>query len=193
MTQIRKFPGSSMKIHAQIVVMTSIAALLGGCPACPLVKPPASTPDAAQPRPEALAAVSPAPAASPSPAPVAPPKEPPLILMAESSMALEGGLLVTGLRVDQDTISIMASGPIRDYKLLTLSEPSRLVIDIPDAVSGFTQKSIPINKLGISTARFESHPGYLRIFLDAAQWRMIPYRIDEAGASLKITITTPWP
>jgi hypothetical protein len=112
-------------------------------------------------------------------------------MVAETTQAPAGELLVTGLNVDQDTIEIQANGQIRDFKLLTLSEPSRLVIDIPDAASGFKQKTIPIDKLGIASARFESHPGYLRIFLDATQWRIIPYRIEETDRSLKIIITAP--
>jgi len=113
------------------------------------------------------------------------------MVVAETTRAQAGEVLITGLQVEGNTIEIQASGQIGDYKLLTLSEPSRLVIDIPDAVSGFRQNIIPIDKLGIAAARFESHPGYLRIFLDATQWRIIPYRIEETGRSLKIIITAP--
>jgi outer membrane beta-barrel protein len=80
---------------------------------------------------------------------------------------------------------------VHGLNVFTLTEPSRLVIDIPNGVSGFKLKNIRIDKLGIATVRFENHPDYLRIFLDATQGRILPYRIEESDKSLKIIITTP--
>lgn len=180
-----------MKIHVKIVAMLSTAAVLGGCLTGRFDEPPVAAPEAQASSSDAVVPAAPTLAVSAAPAPAVPAREPALILVAESRVVPAEGLLITGLQVERDSISILASGQIRDYKLLTLSDPSRLVIDIPDAVSGFERKNIPIDKLGISAARFESHPGHLRIFLDATQWRIIPYRIEEAGASLKIVITTP--
>ena len=88
-------------------------------------------------------------------------------------------------------IEIIATESIKDYKIFTLTEPSRLVIDIPNAVSSFKLENISIDKLGIGAVRFESNPDYLRIFLDATQWRILPYRVEVADKSLKIIITTP--
>lgn len=142
----------------------------------------------------------------PSVKPVEPPSAPPETPKSETEAPLQktvtsltaetketplGRILVSGLNVDDNMIEIFASERIRDYNVFTLTEPSRLVIDIPNAVSGFNLKSIRIDKLGIATVRFESHPEYLRIFLDAAQWRILPYRVEESDKSLKIIITTP--
>ena len=99
--------------------------------------------------------------------------------------------MINGLKAEQNTIEIQASGPIRDYSLITLSDPSRLVIDIPNAVSGFKQQSIPIDKYGIAMLRFERHQDFLRVYLDATQWRIIPYRLEESDTGLKIIITNP--
>lgn len=181
-----------MKIIARLVCLVSMAVLLPGCLTWQFGDPPATVLEAGKNSPTQVSAA----ASTPTPPPVPPVpspavKEPPLSVVAETTRALAGEVLITGLHVEGNTIEIQASVQIKDYKLLTLSEPSRLVIDIPDAVSGFRQKTIPIDKLGIAAARFESHPGYLRIFLDATQWRIIPYRIEETGRSLKIIITAP--
>lgn len=112
-------------------------------------------------------------------------------LVADVSEAPAGKILVTGLKLVNDTIEIHATERIRDYNVFTLTGPSRLVIDIPNAVSGFKQNIIRIDELGIASLRFESHPEYLRIFLDAAHWQIIPYRIEETDRSMRVIITKP--
>jgi outer membrane beta-barrel protein len=110
---------------------------------------------------------------------------------AENTIAPVGKILVTGMRVEKNEFEIIATEPIRDYKLFTLSQPSRLVVDIANGESGFILKKVIINRLGIATVRFESYPDYLRIFFDAAQGRLIPYRIEETAKGLKIIVTSP--
>jgi outer membrane beta-barrel protein len=133
----------------------------------------------------------PAPPAAPKPATEAPTQSTPARVMTETKETPSGKILVTGLNVDDNMIEIQATERIRDYKVFTLTEPSRLVIDIPNGVGGAKLENIRIDKLGIATARFENHPDYLRIFLDSTQWRILPYRIEESDKSLKIIITTP--
>jgi len=118
-------------------------------------------------------------------------QEGPSSWQAENTIASEGKILITGMRVDKNEFDIFASQPIRNYKLFTLSQPSRLVVDIPNGESGFILKKVVINRLGIATVRFESYPDYLRIFFDAAQGRLIPYRVEETASGLKIIVTGP--
>jgi outer membrane beta-barrel protein len=142
----------------------------------------------------------------PSVKPVEPPPAPPEAAPAETDFSKQGSfrslaaetkdkplgkILVNGLNVDDNMIEIIATERIRDYKVFTLTDPSRLVVDISNAVSGFKLKNIRIDKLGIATVRFENNPEFLRIFLDATQWRILPYRVEESEKSLKIIITTP--
>lgn len=120
-----------------------------------------------------------------------PVQEEPSSWQAENTIASEGKILITGMRVDKNEFEIIATEPIRNYKLFTLSQPSRLVVDIANGESGFILKKVVINRLGIATVRFESYPEYLRIFFDAAQGRMIPYKIEETATGLKIIVTGP--
>lgn len=110
---------------------------------------------------------------------------------AENTIPSEGKILVTGMRVNKNEFEIIASEPIRNYKIFTLSQPSRLVLDIANGESGFILKKVVINRLGIATVRFEAYPEYLRMFFDAAQGRMIPYRVEETATGLKIIVTSP--
>jgi OOP family OmpA-OmpF porin len=113
------------------------------------------------------------------------------VWLAEESRAPAGKNLLTGLKIEGNGLEIMAKERITDYKIFTLPQPSRLVIDISNTVSGFRASSITLNRLGIAAVRFESYPDYLRIYLDGAEGRMIPYRVEETDKGLKIMVTTP--
>jgi outer membrane beta-barrel protein len=131
-----------------------------------------------------------APVQEPARVEVAPPvEETPSCWMADTTETPSGKILVTGLCFKDNALEIIASERIRKYDVFTLSQPSRLVIDISNAASGFKAKFIQANRLGIARVRFESYPDYLRMFLDAEQGLILPYRVEETDGSLKIIIT----
>lgn len=140
--------------------------------------------------PSAVEETKPAPAPLEVPAPEAV-REGPAVWLGEEKVAPPGKIMVTELRAEGNVIEIIATDKIKDYKIFTLSQPSRLVIDIGNAVSGFRVKSVLINRLGIATVRFETYPEYLRIFLDAAEGRLLPYRVEEIPNGLRIIVTSP--
>lgn len=107
----------------------------------------------------------------------------------ESADFAVGKILVTDLTVENVSIEIRAEERIEDYTIYTLTGPSRLVIEISNAVFRLGTNNVVINKFGISNARFEHHPKFLRIFLDAVYGRIIPYRIEETDASLNIILS----
>jgi outer membrane beta-barrel protein len=157
----------------------------------PAVKP-IKPPPAAGPVPEhKVVGLTPLPPITPISEPESTVQKSSTNMVSEKTEAPLGKIMVTGLNSDNNMIEIQATERIRDYDVFTLTDPSRLVIDIPNAVSGFKQNNFRIDKLGISTVRFESHPEFLRIFLDADQWRILPYRIEESDKILKVIITTP--
>ena len=110
-------------------------------------------------------------------------------LMADSTEVPTGKILVTGLCAQDNALEILSTERIRKFDVFTLSQPSRLVIDINNAVSGFKLNSIPFNNLGIATVRFETYPEFLRIFLNAVQGRILPYRVEETDKSLRLIMT----
>lgn len=128
------------------------------------------------------------PAAPPAPAPEAA-QAPRTSWSAETNEAPSGKIIITGLRAEENALEIQANDKIRNYTVFTLTQPSRLVIDINNAVSGFSKTSILIDKVGLATLGFESYPDYLRIFLNAGQGRILPYRVQEGEKSLKIIMT----
>jgi hypothetical protein len=102
-----------------------------------------------------------------------------------------GRILVSVIKTTHGLIEIHGSERIVKYDVYTLTRPSRLVIEIKNAVSRDGDITIPINKFGISNARFENTPKFLRIIFDASQGRILPYKIEESNPSLNIIGTTP--
>jgi hypothetical protein len=131
-----------------------------------------------------------APGSAPAPEP-APVKMEPTSWQGEATTVPEGKIMVTGMRIDKNALEITATEHIRNYKVFTLSQSSRLVIDISNAVSGFAANRIPIHNLGIAAVRFGSFPDYLRVVLDAEQSELLPYRIEETEKGLKIIVVPP--
>ncbi len=159
------------------------------------VEAPPAPPAPPAPKPEPVPAPAPAPVeaapAPPAPAPV-PVEEGAVTLQAGKQAKVPAGkIMVTGISIDQNALEITTTGRIANYKTFTLSQPSRLVIDITDAVNGLGAIRVPVHKFGILAVRFGSHPDYLRIVLDAAQGKLLPYRIIETGTGLKVIMATP--
>jgi outer membrane beta-barrel protein len=144
----------------------------------------------AEPVPAPAPAPVPAPVPAPAPAPAPAPEQPSSWQGAPTAVPA-GAIMVNGMKVEDNILEFTASEAIKNYKVLTLSQPSRLVIDVANAVNGLGTGSITVNKLGVTTVRFESSPEYLRIILDAEEGRLIPYRIEETATGFKVIITTP--
>ena len=155
------------------------------------VESPRPAPEVVKPVP----APEPEPAVAPTEAPVpAPVQEAPLTLTAEKgelAAAPAAAILLTGITIDKDSLEIVTTKHIGAYKTFTLSQPSRLVIDVDGAANGLGVKRIPVHRFGISAVRFGNHTDFLRIVLEASQGRLLPYRIEETGKGLKVIMTSP--
>ena len=150
--------------------------------------------EAPRPAPEP---VKPAPVPEPVAAPAlepAPANEEPLSVTAEKGVSAAvpaGTILLTGITIDKNSLEIVTTKHIGAYKTYTLSQPSRLVIDVAGAANGLGVKRIPVHRFGITAVRFGDHPDFLRIVLDASQGKLLPYRIEETAKGLKIIMTNP--
>jgi OOP family OmpA-OmpF porin len=137
---------------------------------------------------ESKASLIPAPqTAKPVPGP-AQAKGEPASQRGATAAVLPGGIMVTGVAVSQNMLEITTAGRIRNYTSFTLTQPSRLVIDIRDAVNGLGAKKIPVDWAGVTMVRFGSYPDHLRVVLDAAQSEFPSHRIEETGTGLKISM-----
>lgn len=65
-------------------------------------------------------------------------------------------------------IDIQTDGTVGDYKIITLSKPERVSIDIPGARSSLKAKPVLIKKFGIARARVGIYKTHVRVVLDAS-------------------------
>lgn len=182
-------PAAAQVVEEQKPVQAVTAPL----PAAEETKPmPASAPtEAPVPTPVPVPFVAPSEAPLPAPVP-----EAPLTLTAEkpevaAAEVPAGTIILTGITIDKNSLEIVTTRHIGAYKTFTLSQPSRLVIDVAGAANGLGVKRMPVHRLGITAVRIGKHPDFLRIVLDAAQGKLLPYRIEETGKGLKIIMTNP--
>ena len=123
------------------------------------------------------AAVPPAPAVS------APPRKlEPVVPVISQTAPLSINKITPG----DNHIDIETSAAVDNYKIIKLSQPERIVIDIPSAKSSLETKSISINKFGITKARIGVTPGHVRIVLDSAKADFPKHTITRSKSGLRI-------
>lgn len=97
-------------------------------------------------------------------------------------------LALTSIDVDQDGIQINADGPVDKYKYFTLTKPERLAIDLFNVTSRINSKSVPINKLGVASARLGIYPDKVRIVFDASKSSFPQFKLVKSENGIKILI-----
>ncbi len=124
----------------------------------------------------------PAPAATPAvPTPTrssAPESSEPVLVEKVSVRPQQGAL-----RVD-----IEASGPLA-YETRILSNPTRLVIDMPRSVLATRQRSVPVTHAqvaGLRMAQFQAEPPVTRVVIDLTD--VIPYEVNPTPEGLRVTL-----
>jgi hypothetical protein len=102
-----------------------------------------------------------------------------------------GKIMITGMKIEGNALVLTATGRLVNYKVFSLSQPSRLVLDLGQTVNGMGTDKVTVHKLGIAAVRFGSYPDALRVVLDSEQTQLFPYRIQEMENGLKIIMTPP--
>jgi type IV pilus assembly protein PilQ len=141
-----------------------------------------------------------APSAQPTAAPMA---QSPVVQSAEKpsettsveknkSPAAEGKSVIAITKAS-DGIFVEVSGGVEAYNSFKLTQPDRLVIDIPGVKSGLSSKTVDVNGFGIGKARLGPSPEKVRIVFDALQGVLPHYQISKSDTGLKIVFAdTPF-
>lgn len=115
--------------------------------------------------------------------------EEPFVLKGQGpAPAAEGRIVLTGVTIDKNGLSLFTSGKVSDFRMITLVEPYSLVIDLVGAVNGVGLDKAPVEKFDLSHVRFRAFPEYLQITLDAEREEIIPYRSFKTDDGLRIDI-----
>jgi len=94
---------------------------------------------------------------------------------------------VKSIEVKKEYFEIKADAPIENYKIIRISDPWRLIIDIPGAVSAISERTVPINSHNVSRARIGVHKGFLRIVLDSTVSPLPTETVTQLENSLRVS------
>lgn len=89
---------------------------------------------------------------------------------------------------ESTTILIQASGTLA-YETQVLSNPTRLVVDLPQTILVARRQRIAIDReavVGVRTGQFKADPPITRVVIDLL--KMVPYEIERVSEGLKITL-----
>jgi hypothetical protein len=125
--------------------------------------------------------------AAPQPAKVAPrlSKLEPVVPVSSPS-ANSSALAIAEIAVGSSYIEVRTTRPVSDYKLLKLSSPQRLVIDIPGEKINQKPKSYTINRFGISKVRVGISPKNVRVVFDSAKEGFPVYNVTNSEDGLRV-------
>lgn len=155
------------------------------------VAAPVTAPEAREPRVIVQEeAAPPAPATAPVPLP-APVDEGPTSWEGTANRVPAGKIMITSMRVEGNALVLNTTGRVANYRVFSLSQPSRLILDMANTVNGMGTDAIAVRKLGIASVRFGSYPDTLRVVFDAEQSELLPYRVEEMENGLRIVMTVP--
>jgi len=130
----------------------------------------------------------PPPAAAPVPLP-APVDEGPTSWEGTVARVPAGKIMITSMKIEGNALVLTTTGRVANYRVFSLAQPSRLILDMANAVNGMGTDTIAVHRLGIAAVRFGSYPDTLRVVLDAEQSELLPYRVEEMENGLKIVMT----
>jgi type IV pilus assembly protein PilQ len=85
-------------------------------------------------------------------------------------------------------VDVTATGPL-GYQTLTLNNPTRLVIDLPQSVLVNGRRQISVDQdevVGVRVAQFQATPPVTRLVVDLLS--MVPYQIDSTTEGLRVTL-----
>ncbi len=96
-------------------------------------------------------------------------------------------IAITAIKVETTHIDIKASGRLDDFTQLKLTQPNRLVIDVPGTTSSLSAKGIPVRRFGLAQIRVGRYPDNTRIVLDAGSSPFPDYKITPTEKGLRIS------
>lgn len=155
--------------------------------AAPATTPPPPLPANLSPAVPLLPAALPAPAPTQEKtAPLTTPRPAPKPALMPVVPSPNPARAISGIRVTGNLVEITANTRLDDYRAFTLTDPARLVIDIPMTKTALAAKEIPLKRFGLSKARVGNYPDKVRMVFDADDTNFPPYRINRNANGLAI-------
>jgi hypothetical protein len=109
--------------------------------------------------------------------------EPVVPVITTRPVALTVKKITTGV----SSIDIHTNQPVTDYKVIGITAPSRLVIDIAGEKIHQKPRSVAINRFGVSRARIGVSPNNIRIVFDSDKAGFPAHTITTLDEGVRIT------
>jgi type IV pilus assembly protein PilQ len=113
------------------------------------------------------------------------PRVAPVIATVPTEKTKTAGNIVDNISVEGSSLIIKTS-VLEKYKYFTMSKPERLIVDIYNAKPSFSSNVIPINSLGITTARVGIYSDKVRLVFDTNAVSFPKFEISKITEGLKI-------
>ncbi len=108
------------------------------------------------------------------------------VVPAETATELPLVLTIKEIVTGVLSVEIHTNQPVTDYKMMKLSNPDRLVIDIPCKKADQRRNVTTINRFGISKVRIGVSPGNIRIVMDSSKAGFPAHTITKTEYGLRI-------
>ena len=95
-------------------------------------------------------------------------------------------IIIKSIITGDNFIDIQTSGAVGGYKVIRLTQPERIAVDIPSVKSSLETRTVWINKFGITKARVGVNPTHIRIVLDSALEVFPKHSITHSKNGLRI-------
>jgi hypothetical protein len=92
---------------------------------------------------------------------------------------------------DEVQIDIQGDGSLRDYKIMQLLNPSRLVLDFPKITNASQKWTLRVNDPALKGIRLGKHPDKVRIVFDFMEAPVSKYQIVDKGDILQVIFRHP--
>ena len=99
--------------------------------------------------------------------------------------------ILTGLSVKDSSIILAIDGGASEFKTFRLNNPERFVVDLYSLTSSVVSRNIPINALGVSSARLGLYPEKVRIVFDSMQGVFPDATASKSVEGVTIALQTP--
>lgn len=96
--------------------------------------------------------------------------------------------IVTKREGDLIQVIVIADGAVGSIDAFTLANPPRIVIDLLRLRSLYPQTRIDVNDTNVAAVRIGKHPNKIRLVVDLAGNKNLPYKTVRSGDQLIITI-----
>jgi hypothetical protein len=89
----------------------------------------------------------------------------------------------------QNELLIQGDAPIKNHKSFLLTNPSRLVLDIPGVTLHGNTVELPVNRPELSRIRIARHPGKVRFVFDLTEEKNVRHTVTEQNNGLKVMLS----